>query len=150
MCLLAEFHFQKTYIYIYRLPPLPPTSRAALEITPSASWAVALHSCAGMSINFRAKAGAGGLKLCSLWHPMADNRGPYKKITDQICSILPWLPEAGVACLQHPALAAGGMSPPGLLCKQEHPFEGPGGGRGAQGFAAWWPLWDGTVAPIRR
>ena len=22
---------------------------------------------------------------------------PYKKISDQICSILPWLPEAGVA-----------------------------------------------------
>ena len=24
-------------------------------------------------------------------------RSPYKKISDQICSILPWLPEAGVA-----------------------------------------------------
>ena len=82
---------------IYRLPPLPPTSRAAPEITPSASWAVALHSCAGGSINLRAKAGAGGLELCSLWHPMADNLGPYKKISDQICSIPPWLPEAGVA-----------------------------------------------------
>ena len=34
----------------------------------------------------RAKAGAGGLELCSLWHPMADNLGPYKKIIDQICA----------------------------------------------------------------
>ena len=45
----------------------------------------------------RAKVGAGWLELCSLWHPMADNLGPYKKIIDQICSILPWPPEAGVA-----------------------------------------------------
>ena len=45
----------------------------------------------------RAKAVAGELGVCSLWRPVADNLGPYKKIIDQICSILPWLPEAGVA-----------------------------------------------------
>ena len=35
-----------------------------------------------------------GLELCSLKTPAADTCGPYKKIIDQIRSILPWLLEA--------------------------------------------------------
>ena len=35
-----------------------------------------------------------GQNLGGLCRPMADTCGPYKKIIDQICSILPWLLEA--------------------------------------------------------
>ena len=35
-----------------------------------------------------------GQKVGGLWQPVARNCGPYKKIIDQICSILPWLLEA--------------------------------------------------------
>ena len=35
-----------------------------------------------------------GQKVGGLWQPVADTSGPYKKISDQICSILPWLLEA--------------------------------------------------------
>ena len=55
----------------------------------SADW----HSCAGGSINLRAQAGAGKLEVCRLWQPVAASCGPYKKISGQICSILPWLLE---------------------------------------------------------
>ena len=34
-----------------------------------------------------------GQKLGGLGQPVADTCGPYKKIIDQICSILPWLLE---------------------------------------------------------
>ena len=37
------------------------------------------------------------LERSAEWRPVAETCGPYKKIIDQICSILPWLPEAGVA-----------------------------------------------------
>ena len=35
-----------------------------------------------------------GQNLGSLWQPVADTCGPYKKIIDQIAGILPWLLEA--------------------------------------------------------
>ena len=35
-----------------------------------------------------------GQKVGGLWQPVAGTCGPYKKIIDQICSILPWLLEA--------------------------------------------------------
>ena len=35
-------------------------------------------------------------RVGGLKSPVARNCGPYKKIIDQICSILPWLLEAGL------------------------------------------------------
>ena len=35
-----------------------------------------------------------GQKVGSLWQPVAGTCGPYKKISGQICSILPWLLKA--------------------------------------------------------
>ena len=63
------------------------------------AWAVASlpRSPGSLELLGHAEAGAGGLELCSLWQPVAGTCGPYKKIIDQICSILLWLPEAGVA-----------------------------------------------------
>ena len=50
-----------------------------------------------------------GQKVGGLWQLVADTCGPYKKISDQICSVLPWLLEAGWASAWQPVAACGGQ-----------------------------------------